>query len=203
MLRRYTDLPALLEILNKKQITLLSPSSWDDRNDRYLMDAYKSKNKLKTLLALCFSLTDDTYHHWKVFSPGNSGVCIEFYKSKLTTKISGNGFIHSNITYKKISDLKKPIPEKDLPFIKRYAFRDEAEYRIIYQSNIEKLETKPIKIDMNAINRIIINPWIPDSLFESIKQTIGNIPDCKGIGVIQSKVIDSPSWKRFSDNYTP
>jgi len=34
LLRRYTDLPALIDILARRQITLLSPSTWDDQNDK-------------------------------------------------------------------------------------------------------------------------------------------------------------------------
>src|SRR5438046_430793 len=36
-LRRYTDLPALLHILRKQQITLLDPQNWDDTNDSYFL----------------------------------------------------------------------------------------------------------------------------------------------------------------------
>jgi hypothetical protein len=32
-LRRYTDLTALIYLLHQRKITLLDPSSWDDKND--------------------------------------------------------------------------------------------------------------------------------------------------------------------------
>jgi hypothetical protein len=38
-LRRYTDLTALLYLLNTKRITLLDSSSWDDKNDSRYKDS--------------------------------------------------------------------------------------------------------------------------------------------------------------------
>ena len=66
-LRRYTDLPALLHMLAAKQLTLLDPKTWDDQNDSFFMSQYKERKKLKTVLALCFSQTAKTYHHWRSF----------------------------------------------------------------------------------------------------------------------------------------
>ena len=33
MIRRYTDMPTLVYLLKNKQITLLDPNTWDDKND--------------------------------------------------------------------------------------------------------------------------------------------------------------------------
>jgi len=33
VLRRYTDIPGLLHVLTYKALTLLDPSSWDDKNE--------------------------------------------------------------------------------------------------------------------------------------------------------------------------
>ncbi|HNC85208.1 MAG TPA: hypothetical protein PK999_19310, partial [Nitrospira sp.] len=63
-LRRYTDIPALTYLLTKQKITLLDPKSWDDSNDSHYLSLYKQRNKLKSLLALCFTQADETYHHW-------------------------------------------------------------------------------------------------------------------------------------------
>jgi hypothetical protein len=35
--RRYTDIPALIHLLTEKQITLLDPDTWDDKNDSYFL----------------------------------------------------------------------------------------------------------------------------------------------------------------------
>ena len=69
-LNRYTTLPILLDMLWRKQITLLSPQSWEDRNDAYYLDRYQAERKLAAVLTLCFSAKSETFHHWRVFSHG-------------------------------------------------------------------------------------------------------------------------------------
>src|SRR5579871_1937831 len=78
LLRRYTDLPSLFRLLATRQITLIDPRSWDDRNDTFYMAQYKERKQLSSLLALCFSMAPETYHHWYIFTKGSSGVCIQF-----------------------------------------------------------------------------------------------------------------------------
>lgn len=77
-MRRYTELPSLIYMLAYRKITLLDPSSWDDKNDSYFFSLYRDKVKLKSVLALCFTQARDTYHHWRVFAPGSAdvpGIC--------------------------------------------------------------------------------------------------------------------------------
>jgi hypothetical protein len=45
--RRYTNLASALHILRDGCITLLSPETWDDRNDAYFMAEYKRLKKAK------------------------------------------------------------------------------------------------------------------------------------------------------------
>ena len=86
-LNRFTSLPILLDMLSRKCITLLEPTSWEDKNDAFYLEEYKKEKKLKTLLAYCFSAKRETYHHWRVFSNGPSGVCVEFDREKLRSSI--------------------------------------------------------------------------------------------------------------------
>ena len=83
-LRRYTNLASAIHMLDRKVITLLSPAYWDDRNDAYVLN--KERSTAKSVLALCFAETFETYHHWRVFASGRDGVCIEFDKQKLLTR---------------------------------------------------------------------------------------------------------------------
>jgi hypothetical protein len=48
-LRRYTDLTALIYLLRRRKLTLLDPSSWDDRNDSYYLTLCREKRKLKSV----------------------------------------------------------------------------------------------------------------------------------------------------------
>ena len=67
----------MLDILWRKELPLLNPESWDDRNDRYFMEHYKSAKQLQGLYALCAARCSETYHHWRVFTGAADGACLE------------------------------------------------------------------------------------------------------------------------------
>src|SRR6187455_3028495 len=91
-LNRYTSLPVLLDLLSERRITLLSPESWEDRNDAYYLERYKDVRARKSVLAVCFSMRQETFHHWRIFSSGSAGVCIEFDRERLLSQIPAKGF---------------------------------------------------------------------------------------------------------------
>src|SRR5271166_5664237 len=133
-LRRYTDLTALIYLLRKRKLTLLDPSSWDDSNDSHYLTLYKEKRKLKSVLALCFMQTDERYHHWSVFAPGPSGVCIKFKRDELVAAVGKHAHVHMKpVTYLKLDEIrKKKLKVAELPFLKRHAYEHECEFRMIY-----------------------------------------------------------------------
>ena len=148
------------------------------------------------MFALCFTEAPETYHHWKVFSPGNSGICIRFKKQELLNYVGRSKYvIHQEVIYKKIEDLKEDKPKiDDLPFLKRYPFRDEKEYRIIYKSNAEKQYFKCIKIDLSCISRIVLSPWLPKSLADTLKATIKSIDGCQDIRIYRTTLNENAAW---------
>src|SRR5438128_11688414 len=106
-LRRYTNLPALIYLLRERQLTLLDPASWDDKNDSHYLALYRDRKKLPSVLALCFSETNETYHHWRVFSDGPSGVCIRFVRSTLLKAVRAHRGVHARaVTYRTLKELK-------------------------------------------------------------------------------------------------
>lgn len=200
-LRRYTDLPSAINIIRHKAITLLPPTTWDDRNDRHMMEAYKRSAKLRTVLALCFAECAETYHHWKVFTSGASGVCIEFHRDKLIAALP-RSVSCSSMDYKTIKELRPDeIKVEDLPFIKRVGFIDEKEFRVVCTSQKTELATKDIPVPLGAIKRIVLNPWLHEELAESVKEMFYKIAGDEELEVTQSALIDSPSWRRFADGY--
>ena len=128
-LRRYTDIPALIYLLNERKITLLDPQSWDDGNNSYYLSLYRAKKGLKTVLALCFSQSTETYHHWKVFAHGSSGVCIRFDRKKFLEAVADKpGIRVGNVRYLTLQEVRdKKLRIRDLPFRKRWAFEHESE----------------------------------------------------------------------------
>lgn len=196
IIRRYTDVASLLHILTHKEITLLDPNTWDDKNDSKFMEIYKSKEGIKSILVLCFTDAPETYHHWKVFAPGNAGVCIRFKKPEFLKCIDDvSNVTHGKVDYKKLDDLRKISPKtQDLPFIKRYPFRDEEEYRIIYVSKNNSQSFKNLKIDISSISRIVLSPWLHKSLADTLKKTLKSINGCEDIPIYTTTLNENKNW---------
>ncbi len=196
--RRYTSLPFLIDILQGKRLPLLDPATWEDKNDSYYLELFKKAKKLKSVLAICFAEAQETYHHWKIYSGDSSGVCIEFYKDRLLDKIKiEKGYIGKKIRYRAIWQLyETPVIVNDLPFVKRSAFKDEREYRILYCDLNRETKVEYIPITQNDINKIIINPWVHDTVFKSLETVIKSIDQCARINVTKSTVIENRYWKK-------
>lgn len=104
---RYTDLPSLIHTLKNRQVTLLDPVTWDDKNDSSFVTLYREKSELASVLALCFTRSSETYHHWKIFAPTSSGVRVEFDEQELRNSIQGVPDLQlKEVEYVKISDVR-------------------------------------------------------------------------------------------------
>jgi hypothetical protein len=198
ILNRYTSLPIALDILFRRRVTLLSPETWEDRNDAFYLERYREKKNLRTLVAICFSSRGETFHHWKVFSSGSSGVCIEFDKNTLLKAFpSSRGFRFGDIDYRFVATVKKNKPEVDKwPFLKRKAFKDEGEFRIIYENQTGLERVKLVDIDLGAIKKLTLSPWIPDAVAESVQALIKTINGCERLPVNRSSLINNSDWKK-------
>jgi hypothetical protein len=198
ILNRYTSLPVALDILVQRRITLLSPETWEDRNDAFYLERYREKKRLQTLVAICFSARGETFHHWKVFSSGSGGVCIEFDKNLLLKAFpSSRGFRYGQIEYRLVKTVNNKRPEvESWPFLKRKAFKDEGEFRIIYENQTAHERTKHVDIDLLTINKVTLSPWLPDSVAESVRTLIKTIEGCEGLKVNRSSLIDNSGWKK-------
>jgi hypothetical protein len=202
---RYTNLAATIHLLNAKNITLLNPATWDDKNDAYFMAEYKRHKMAKTVLALCFAERSQTYHHWRVFSHGSDGVCIEFDKDKLLSAFTGALEIKTGyVDYKTIKQLKniRDIDPDALPFLKRSPYKDEGEFRIVYVDTNRAMETKDYKIAVGWIRRITLSPWITKALADSVKDALKTIEGCSGVKIALSTLVDNEAWKKCTARVT-
>jgi hypothetical protein len=203
VLLRYTNLAATIHMLRSRSITLLNPGIWDDRNDAYFMAEYKRRKDLKTLLALCFANCDETYHHWRIFSHGADGVRVEFDKKRLLDVFKGEENITARpVDYKQIDQLGHGarIQVKDLPFLKRKPFRDESEFRIIYENAGSVLMTKDFAINLASIRRITLSPWIVKSQSSSVIANLKQIEGCKNLKIYRSTLVDNERWQSLASN---
>ena len=200
-LRRYTDLPALIHLLKTKSIAFLDPSLWDDKNDAYFMSLYKQKMGLSTLLAVCCSQESETYHHWRVFSNGSSGVCISFRRNVLIGVLEANDTVRSGeVEYLKIKSLRNSnIDVARMPFLKRAPYGPEREFRFIYESKATRLHVKQYPIPLNCIDRIYLSPWMPEAIADEVKATLKQIDGVKGIPITRSTLIRNDDWQRYGE----
>jgi hypothetical protein len=201
-LRRYADIPALIHLLSSKEITLLDPKAWDDRNDSYFMSIYKNRKRFSTVLALCFSQSPETYHHWRVFSSGPSGVCVVFDRKGLLQDLGRQEGVHSgSVKYLTLQKAKKRTFKVDeLPFLKRYGFKPENEYRAIYTSKTKAETSLGIPLRLTSIRSISLSPWMNVALSSSTVTAIRAIDGCKKLRISRSTLISNDQWKRYAES---
>jgi hypothetical protein len=194
-LKRYTQLPFLIHMLATRQLTLLSPSSWDDRNDAYYLERYQRESGCGSVLALCLTEASTTYHHWKVFAGGTSGVCIEFIRDRFIRWATENGIRHGPVEYFSLNQARrKPPTRATIPFRKRHAFGDEKEFRVLYESREPSLSIKAFSLKLDTIKRIKVNPWLSEDVFDSVRKSIHGISGCESLLVKQSHMLTNREW---------
>jgi hypothetical protein len=201
-LYKYTSLPVLLDILQEKKLVLLDPLTWEDRNDSYYFKKYKELASMKTVLALCFTMKSERFHHWKVFAGDISGVCILFHKDKLLRSFANDQHIMvDTVAYCTVKHLMGQRPSVDkLPFIKRAPYSDEEEFRIIYKDKGSEISAKEFHIDLSSIARIKLNPWMPLPLVKSVERTIRSINGCSGFNISQTTLLENDMWKNIANS---
>jgi hypothetical protein len=200
-LRRYTDLPGLIYLLKKRCITLVDPASWDDTNDSHFFTLYRQKENFASVLALCFTQESETYHHWRVFADGASGVCISFHRKELLDAAKKQpGLRARSVRYLKLKEIgAEPLETWELPFIKRYPFEPESEFRLLYATTPKKLETLDIPIPLSCIDRVTLSPWLHKALSPHLKRMLRDIPGCLQLDIARSTLISNEEWKEAGE----
>ena len=202
ILRRYTDLPALVYLLTHKSLTLLDPNTWDDTNDSFYIEQYRVQHGLSKVLALCMTQAQETYHHWRIFSHGSAGVCIQFDQERLIGSLKKTkGVLVGKVEYQKINMVLKNrelITQENLPFTKRIGYLDENEYRIIFESKIRSNPFLDVPISLDSIVKITLSPWLNERLSKSVTTLIHSIADCEFIKVSRSTLVANQMWKNFA-----
>lgn len=201
-LNRYTTLPVLLDLLERRKLTLLNPELWDDKNDSAVILAYKQKKQIKNLFAVCMSFGDETVHHWKTFSNGTSGCVIEFDAEKLFAVIDHiPNLRHEKVIYRRLSDVEAKdavIDIEKMPFTKRWPYRCEEEYRIIVTDDSDnQFFDVPISLDM--IRRITISQQMPEPVYKTIKSYLQSAKGDPKRKINRSTLYENKRWiSRFS-----
>lgn len=202
LLRRYTELPYVLDYLHTGQLALLNPATWDDRNDSFYIEEYARQSDMKSVYALCLSNCVETYHHWRVFSHGSAGACIQFKPERFLAEISKvKGLRAEGVRYSTIKDLRDAKPSlSELPFLKRSAFQHEAEFRLFYASKSKGPPIYRIPVPRRCADRIILSPWLPNAVAYLVKETLKSIAGCSKLKVYRSTLVENEDWKKFANH---
>ena len=197
-IKRYTTLASAVDMLVEQHLPLLDPSKWKDTNDTHFLGAFLDCVKSKSIYAACFTQATETYHHWQVFAGANEGVCVEFDKEALLESlVDERRYMWDDMKYRTLGQLRlrKRINAYELPFLKRNGFSDEKEFRLLYYSAQRQKPAHLVPIKRAWIKRVIINPWLNDALFQSMKTAIRSIPGCGNVSVIHTSLINNTEWK--------
>lgn len=206
VLRRYTDLPGLLYMLGSRHVTLLDPRSWDDTNDSYYLLKYREKRELQTVLALCMTQAEETYHHWRVFSHGSGGVCIHFRREAFVQAMTKHrGITVKGVEYRRVRDVRRrgKVPTVgELPFLKRAGFSAESEVRVVYESKSKAVSYLDVPFELSCIEKLTLSPWLNKRLSATVKQVIAALPGCDALEVRRSTLVGNTLWKKLGDEAT-
>lgn len=213
-LKRFTTLASAIDMLANKRLALLSPLTWKDTNDVAFLEEYARQRQLRhgraaRLFAACFTQSPETYHHWQVFAANNEGVCIEIDKrALLTSLLDDDRYYWRDMTYVSLDKLRKmrSLALEDLPFLKRYGFRDEREFRLIYEGDDPEAMIHHVPIERAWVTRIMLNPWLPNELAAGVKLALRALPGCAELKVGRTTLIDNARWKAALgdvDDYEP
>lgn len=198
LLKRYTTLSGALQALENRNLVLLDPKKWDDSNDAHFLELYRKSCNSKSVTALCCTMAAETYHHWRIFTAGIEGVCIEFSREALESAIANTpDLVFGAVDYKttkNLKDLPSLAPEK-LPFLKRYGFRDEREWRVVHNDKINECDVSKIEFEISSVKRIILNPWLPESLSHTVKKHLRAACGGESIKITRSLLTNSRDWK--------
>lgn len=201
-IRRYTHLPAAIHMLQVKSLTLLDPSTWDDGNDTFYVSEYKRRKQLKSVLAICLSSAEESYHYWKVFADHPSGVCIRLRQGALLKALRGvPGVTVGSMDYRPMTTArKKTLSVDEFPFVKRSAYIDEKEVRVLWHSATEARTSLELPIPPGCIGRVTLSPWLPKSLVAVTKSMLRGIDGCSNLEIVRSTIIASEEWKNIARN---
>ncbi len=86
----------------------------------------------------------------------------------------------------------------DLPFLKRFAFADENEFRFVYESRT-KCSKLDIPIPMSCVLKVTLSPWLHPDVADIVKIVLRSIDGCKQLRISRSTLIGNTEWKEFGE----
>ena len=119
----------------------------------------------------------------------------------VTTVSQIPGVTAKSVTYKKLKDLKDAvITVNAIPFTKRWPYRCEEEFRIIWEGNTDQ-KCFEIDVDLRMITKITINQRMPEVIYQTIKGHLREAFQNPDKRINRSTLYENQSWiKKFKDD---
>jgi len=179
LLQHYTSVPNLLKILRGKKLVLGDPSRWIDKNDAFLIEEYRKQNDIPKIFALCFCMENEISLFWETYAKGENGCRIDFVPKillkvcKVSTNVRADGrFRKGKVSYLTLKRVQRRSCQiEDFPFIKRHPFRNEHEYRILWEGKT-RLKSIGVEIDLGSIHRITLSARMPAHKRERLRRSL-------------------------------
>lgn len=187
----------------KSLLALCLTSAWERF---HLWDVFGSKGGRSSIKGGVPPLGSGSYNGSSPFA--KIAVQIQFDRSQLTEAIrKRRGMVQCRdveyLTHDQLEALGNvrrrtdPIPR--LPFIKRNGFRDESEFRIIYESKTRRILTINIPIPMSCIKGVKLSYKLRLNDYNAIKKQLLSMKGCQGMKIRRSNIIESKKWMAAGD----
>ncbi|MVO78784.1 hypothetical protein GON01_12675 [Sphingomonas sp. MAH-20] len=187
----------MIDMLVRKQLTLLSYRTWIDANDRRALQLYQDNLNYGFVGAMCLTQAAETFHHWQVFASGDAGVCVVFNRARFEALFAARPHFRARSMEYVLLDQIDEIEAVDidrLPFLKRWGFRDEREFRVIGFA-VEQCNSLCAGFEPSLVERVIMSPFAHPNLVESARAALQNIPGWEGLRIVRSQLTDNQSWQ--------
>lgn len=181
-LYRYTKLEHALEMLEEKTICLTNPLTWLDQCDVKQLEAYRKYVSMPAVRVLCLSEIENSLLHWNIKKQEklkDEICCVKFWFPALATSLFKREHLQiKKVLYYKASEIADKnktsnIKPEKYPFIKRYPYRTEAEWRIVWAGTLPAGEKfKQIKILDEAIAGITLSPNIKGEDYKCYREKL-------------------------------
>ncbi len=199
-IKRYTELPYVLQALCSRELTLLSPGSWDDKNDAFFVEEYRKKANHGSIVATCLSAANPTYHHWKLFTHGASGAALYFKRREFEDWLEAHPKLEGQFVVYRTEDKLREHPPSiaELPYVKRWAYRAEEEFRLLLGCANRNVKVQSVEFDLGMVEQVVLNPWLPKPTFQAVKKVIQSIDGCSELPVLRATMVQSDSWQKLA-----
>lgn len=195
------------ELFEQGELVFLKPEAWKDPFENYLskvafIDVDGKTHRidyLNKVYGQCYSLGTETSLMWDAYTPDKDGVRIKIEKDKLINHLKSQkqyqtiNFKYAKVTYKRYGDfISKMKNDDDLIkiykkqnnklldffFEKRYEYRDEREFRIMYDANNDsKSHGKLLKLNIpvsDLIHSVRFDPKMPEKECDELREYFKN-----------------------------